>query len=298
MEFSFKEEKKHSIDNVEVPVQCIVMEAFKENLENAPVIELHYHDYVEILYGLNCDLTVWCYGTKYNLKSGGLVLVNSKNPHTVTSNSECSTYVVIKFMPQILYAAEQSVLEFKYILPFITSDDVYKKSFSAQEVADSEIPDIMEKIVYEWERRDYAFEIAVRMYAIRIAVWLLRSWQAVHGYNAPGVTPEVLGAIQKSVEYVQKNYSAATSREAAVLCAMSHSYFSRIFKRVMKRSFVDYVNYVRISEAQRMLVGTEKSVTDVALDVGFSTSSYFIDKFRKQVHMTPKQFAMRFRKST
>ena len=161
-------------------------------------------------------------------------------------------------MPQILYAAEQSVLEFKYILPFITSDDVYKKSFSAQEVADSEIPDIMEKIVYEWERRDYAFEIAVRMYVIRIAVWLLRSWQAVHGFNTPGVTPEVLGAIQKSVEYVQKNYPAATSREAADLCAMSHSYFSRIFKRAMRRSFVDYVNYVRISEAQRMLVGNAK----------------------------------------
>lgn len=298
MEYSFREEEKYSIDNVEVPVQCIVMQAFKENFENEPVIKMHYHDYVEILYGLDCDLTVWCYGTKYNLKSGGLAVINSKNPHTVTSNSDCSTYVVIKFMPQILYAAEQSVLEFKYILPFITSGDEYKKLFDACEVEGSDIPDIMEKIVYEWERRDYAFEIAVRMYAIRIAVWLLRSWQAVHGYNAPGVTPEVLGAIQKSVEYVQKNYSAATSREAAVLCAMSHSYFSRIFKRVMKRSFVDYVNYVRISEAQRMLVGTEKSVTDVALDVGFSTSSYFIDKFRKQVHMTPKQFAMRFRKST
>ena len=298
MEYSFREEEKYSIDNVEVPVQCIVMQAFKENFENEPVIKMHYHDYVEILYGLDCDLTVWCYGTKYNLKSGGLAVINSKNPHTVTSNSDCSTYVVIKFMPQILYAAEQSVLEFRYIIPFITSGDEYKKLFDASEVEGSDIPDIMEKIVYEWERRDYAFEIAVRMYAIRIAVWLLRSWQAVHGYNAPGVTPEVLGAIQKSVEYVQKNYSAATSREAAVLCAMSHSYFSRIFKRVMKRSFVDYVNYVRISEAQRMLVGTEKSVTDVALDVGFSTSSYFIDKFRKQVHMTPNQFAMRFRKST
>ena len=46
-----------------------------------------------------------------------------------------------------------------------------------------------------------------------------------------------------------------------------------------------------------MLVGTQKSVTDVALDVGFSTSSYFIEKFRKQVHMTPKQFAMRFGKN-
>ena len=298
MEYSFREEEKYSIDNVEVPVQCIVMQAFKENFENEPVIKMHYHDYVEILYGLDCDLTVWCYGTKYNLKSGGLAVINSKNPHTVTSNSDCSTYVVIKFMPQILYAAEQSVLEFRYIIPFITSGDEYKKLFDASEVEGSDIPDIMEKIVYEWERRDYAFEIAVRMYAIRIAVWLLRSWQAVHGYNAPGVTPEVLGAIQKSVEYVQKNYSAATSREAAVLCAMSHSYFSRIFKRVMKRSFVDYVNYVRISEAQRMLVGTEKSVTDVALDVGFSTSSYFIDKFSKHVHMTPKQFAMRFRKST
>ena len=83
---------------------------------------LHYHDYIELLYGLDCDATVLCGASEIKLASGDLVIIKSKVPHNVMSNSEKSTYSVIKFMPQILYAAEQPIIEFKYIIPFITSE--------------------------------------------------------------------------------------------------------------------------------------------------------------------------------
>ena len=47
---------------------------------------------------------------------------------------------------------------------------------------------------------------------------------------------------------------------------------------------------MRLSRAVVLLVGTNRSVTDIALETGFSTASYLILCFREQYHMTPAQF--------
>ncbi len=295
MGYNIWEEAKAKINGFEIPVQCIQVEL--ESQDNAN--DLHYHDYVELLYGQeNCDVLVMCYGKTYRMCSGDLVIINSKQPHTVTTLGKKSRYTVIKFMPQILYAAEQSALEFKYILPFITNNEKYSKLFTKNNVAGTEIPNIINGILDEWDTKEYGYEVALRVQVIKIALWLIRRWYTENpsaSIDISGENDDAIKFIQKSIEFAQKNFPTATSFEAAKVCNLSYSYFSRLFKRVMKKSFTEYVNYVRITEAQRMLTSTDKSITDVALDIGFSTTSYFIDKFKRQVHMTPMQFKKKYK---
>lgn len=294
MDCNNREEAKARIDGFEIPVQYIFMKIKKSNGLDG----IHYHDYIELLYGIDCDTDIWYNGKNYNMKSGDLVVINSKKPHTVISNQDVSTYAVIKFMPQILYAAEQSIFEFKYIIPFIADDEKYNKLFLRDDIESSDIPEIMENIAGEWNEKSYGYEIAMRIHVIRIALWLIRKWHVQNGESGFGIVDEsndAIRSIQHSVEYAQKNYSTATSLEAAKICNLSYSYFSRLFKRVMKKSFTEYVNYIRITESQRLLVSTSKSITDIALDIGFSTTSYFIERFKAQVHITPKQFRKNYR---
>ena len=58
----------------------------------------------------------------------------------------------------------------------------------------------------------------------------------------------------------------------------------------MKKSFVSYVNEVKIREAERMLLSTDMSITEIGECVGFSTSAYFIANFRSQLGITPAQY--------
>ena len=295
MEYKISEEDKAKIDGFEIPVQCIQCELTSVGNIN----DLHYHDYVELLYGLDgCDAKVMCYNRNYRMREGDFIVVNSKQPHTVTTIGKVSKYIVVKFMPQILYAAEQSVLEFKYILPFITNDEKYSKIFFKSDIEKTEIPQILDDTIKEWHGMEYGYEVALRIYVIKIALWLIRRWHEENpsaSIDISGETDDAIRFIQKSIEFAQKNFSTATSLEAAQVCNLSYSYFSRLFKRVMKKSFTEYVNYVRITEAQRMLASTDKSITDIALDIGFSTTSYFIDKFKRQVHITPMQFRKKYK---
>ena len=102
-------------------------------------------------------------------------------------------------------------------------------------------------------------------------------------------------AIAQAMEYAQNNYSTTTASSAAEISGLSYSYFSRVFKRIMGRSFNEYLNYIRLSEAKRMLISTNSDITEIAMDTGFATSSYFIDKFKKSEGITPKKFRILYK---
>lgn len=294
MEYKSIEEERARIDGFEIPIQCILINSPKSR----DIDIIHYHDYVEVLYGIDCDAKIWYNGKNYTLKNGDLVIINSKKPHAVISNINSSKYLVIKFLPQILYAAEQSVFEFKYIIPFITDNDKFKCVFFKREIENTEIAEIMHTLSEEWDKREYGYEIALRIQVIKLALWLIRYWYSASGNNSFEITEEnqnIIRLIQRAMEYAQNNFSTATTLEAAELCGLSYSYFSRIFKRIMKKSFTEYINYIRITESQRLLVSTNKSITEIAMDTGFSTTSYYIERFKDMVHMTPKHFRKNYK---
>ncbi len=281
---NFVEEQKADIDGFEIPIQCILISTSRREISHIA----HYHDYIEFLYGIDCDAIVWHNGEETSLKTGDLVIINSKKPHDVHSKNGKSSYIVIKFMPQILYAAEQSVFEFKYIMPFLADTGQCNNFFKKEDLKNSEIPQIMNDIMLEWNEKKYGYEIALRIFVNRIVLWLLRKWNA--DFPSPTESYGTMKIIQKVSEYVQKNFQNADLEFISKECGLSYSYLSRIFKRVMKKSFTEYVNYIRITEAQRLLASSERSITEIAQDVGFSTASYFIDIFKKQTSTTPLQF--------
>ena len=52
----------------------------------------------------------------------------------------------------------------------------------------------------------------------------------------------------------------------------------------------DYLNEYRISKAVTLLINTDKNITEIAEMTGFSTTSYFISRFRQKMGITPFQF--------
>ena len=67
-----------------------------------------------------------------------------------------------------------------------------------------------------------------------------------------------------------------------------------MFKKVIHKSFREYLNYVRITKSEILLATTDLSMTDIAMKTGFSTSSYFIQQFKQVKNMSPKKFRKKF----
>lgn len=289
------DEGKFKIDGMASAIHCLTV-----SLKEQPVTPDtgHYHDYIEVLYVLDGDFNLFLNGVEYHVGAGALVLINSREIHRFCYNAPVNTYIVAKFSPQLLYAADQSILEFKYALPFILASSKHQRVFTAEELDGSPVPQLLPEIFDEWQKKEYGYEIAIRALILRLFLWITRYRRSGNdaGFCELTVTDSLAQSIQTATEYVAEHYDTATSSEAARVCGLSYSYFSRCFKLIMNKSFREYVNLVRINESAKLLLTTDAPVSEIAFDAGFSTVSYFIEKFKEIKGMPPKQYRFSFNK--
>lgn len=72
---------------------------------------------------------------------------------------------------------------------------------------------------------------------------------------------------------------------------MSQSETIKLFKQYAKKNPFQYLLDVRLEQSIRMLYSLHRyTITDVAINCGFSTTSYFIQVFKNKYGITPKKF--------
>ena len=76
----------------------------------------------------------------------------------------------------------------------------------------------------------------------------------------------------------------------AALARLSKFHFSRSFRASFGISPHRYHSNLRVERAKLLLADLSRSVTDIALDVGFRETSYFTSVFRKWVGRTPASY--------
>ena len=104
--------------------------------------------------------------------------------------------------------------------------------------------------------------------------------------------------IQPVKEYCEKNYTEPIS--ITIVSDMLHispSYFSTLFKKVTGENFTAYVTSLRLEKACEQLTATEKNISDIAIDVGYSDYFYFAKVFRKHFRATPTEYREQHRRT-
>ena len=274
-------EQPRTKDGIKSWVDCMELNFSSSNNEKC---KCHYHDYIELLYGLDTDATAWIDGEIYNFVTGDLLIINSNEPHRITHNKD-SHYICIKVLPTILYAADDAIFELKYIMPFL-DENLHQKLFTDTDFNGFDIHGLITEIMREWYEEKIAYELIIRSDLLRIFAWIFRFWNK---YDIMPVSTYT-ESIKKALTYISENFDTVTAEQVAEYCGFSYNYFSHIFKKEMGKNFKDYIIMLRIREAEKKLISTNDSITDIALSCGFSTSSYFIAKFRQYKNMTPKKF--------
>lgn len=77
-------------------------------------------------------------------------------------------------------------------------------------------------------------------------------------------------------------------------CNISQSYLSRLFRRYMGVSVMDYIHLRKLMRAKMYMVFTDYSITQIGHHLGYSDGSYFSKVFKKYEGMSPKQYKMAF----
>ncbi len=95
------------------------------------------------------------------------------------------------------------------------------------------------------------------------------------------------------LQYIQDNFASVTLDQIADKFHYTPEYTSRLIKSTTGRSFTQILQQVRLEKAQVLLQDTNLSVANIAGQVGYETTEYFIRIFKKQMQMTPTEYRKR-----
>lgn len=107
------------------------------------------------------------------------------------------------------------------------------------------------------------------------------------------VSGGVLSSIERDMrEHFRENLSL---KELSQKYYLNSAYLGQIFRKKYGMAFRDYLNLLRMQEAKRLLLYSDKKVVDIAEEVGYQNLDYFINRFISSFGCTPSKYRKQMR---
>jgi len=96
------------------------------------------------------------------------------------------------------------------------------------------------------------------------------------------------------IEFISSHFAEPlTLEQLAAEACISKYHFVRLFRDRVGQSPHRYLAEIRLDAAQRMLISSELSIAEIALECGYSTATHFSTAFARRVGMSPTSFRMK-----
>lgn len=222
-----------------------------------------------------------------------LVLIGPNLPHIWKGRIEEGNHVVtIQFHEQLL---NFPILNKRIFYPI---RDLLERASMGVEFSEETKQTITKKILEMTQTQ--GFETAVYFLTILYDLAVSRNQKILTNsyYSKDNLANATQSRrITKVCNYIEENYHEPIRlTEVAQLTGMSESAFSHFFKKKTTRTFIDYLNDVRVGHAAQMLFETTHSVAEVCYSCGFNNISNFIRVFKKKKGETPSEYRQNIKK--
>lgn len=254
-------------------------------------IDWHWHEELQFCLVVKDRIRVAVEGSSFELGEGEGVFINSRRLHSITNAPGAdATYICLDFHPRLVYGFDGSVLQSKYLAPFTCREAPSHLRLAQGEPWAADIIGLLEQVY-----RSYSSQAPDEL---QIAIWLASAWHDVAErlrQGREGAAADAKTAIRPqtraAMEYIGEHLGEPISLEdVAAHIGLAKSTCCREFKRQLGCTLTEYVLNARLQEASRLLLTSDASVAEVAARCGFSSSSYFIAKFRARIGTSPAAY--------
>lgn len=250
----------------------------------------HWHPELEFTLVLEGGMLYQINDRSFHLKAGDGIFCNSNMLHTGRHAQETDcVYLSVTVNPALLYGYEASLLQTKYIKPvtenllftsvLFSSDDEWGRTVT------SHLSDIWE--LYQNPPRSYELRLLTELYQIWI---LLYDHLDLNARPSSGDIREQ-ERLRRIITFIHDHYMEHISLDDISGCVnMCKSECCRLFRRNMNQPLFEYLLHYRIRQSIPLLSRGKDSITDISLQCGFSSPSYYTKLFRKFMGCTPREY--------
>ena len=228
----------------------------------------HSHPYIELIFFLEGNLRLNASGTSLSASTYDTLVYPANCIHQDGKNLEETCEIICLWVDIPELVLDKTVL-------------MHERN--------RDIRNIFLYIFDEWHKENriaYLVENAIKM----LLMTILRDQSEI---------PEGEQFLTQVFQHIDRHYNERiTLEELSARTHISRSYLTRRFRQYTGETVVTYINRLRIQNARELLIQSDKSITEIAWEVGFESPKYFHRLFKRETGEAPAAFRRRNRKGT
>lgn len=254
----------------------------------------HSHEYIEIVYIISGKAVHVVGENRIPANKGDLFIINRDVTHAFygdTDSRESFCAYDLMFLPDFLdvnlinggdFTSLGSSFLFYSMFPQekAVGADLHLASNSYNDFGE-----LFNKIYLEYYGMERGYINIIRAYLVELIVKIFRRMDVKTDHSSSMRKSQIIDA---ALDYLRENYSMHISvSDLASHMFLSRDYFSKLFRNTTGMTVMVFLKQLRISEACRLLLETDRSVTDIAQYCGFHDMKHFYAAFRSETGTTP-----------
>ncbi len=241
------------------------------HLEFTPSCNLrreHFHEEIELVAVMDGEILCLADGEEISLRKGEILAIGSRVVHRLMYLDTPSkvTYLQIDIEPVI-----SSIFPEGALISCFLNRDLKKYAVFSDE---REMGSIFSSICRELDKKDNYYGISVKGNIHRLIAEMCRAGMLAVGSEL--MSQKSFKRILPALEYANENVSAKITLDELCRELNFDKYnFCKYFKMATGITFFEYLGYLRLRYAEELLITTDKNITEISLECGFSTPQYF-----------------------
>lgn len=277
------ETTSHKTDDFPVAIYETIL---KKNILG--FVDWHWHSEIQFCYVMAGRVRFCVNSFSAVVEKDGGIFINSGALHMAEPMTDDAAYICIDASSEIIGCG---AIGKKYVLPYINDP-----SF-AFEIFDEDGRAVIDRLK---RAHDVSAERSFG-YEIEVASLLSMCWKDMLQNRTPAAVceNETYERLKSILTYIHDHYSEKISlsglAEEIHLCP---SECCRYFKKRMNRTIFEYITDYRITQSTNALINEpEMSISRIAYEYGFGSTSYYIEKFKSKTGTTPLAYRKSFPKA-
>lgn len=242
----------------------------------APLHTMHYHRSYELYYLVKGAREYFIEDRFFLVKEGDVVLIPKKVFHRTAG--EGGLRFLVHFSDSFLhkYFTDTLLQPLLEGIPFV---------FRGENRERERILSLLNTLLAEYNRNDPQKEPLLSGYLYQLLFTLANANNTYVPHNRPDER------ITRLIQYINENYNHITDIEQiAQHFYISKYHLCRFFRKNLGIPLVSYVNTIKVREACAQMKSGHTSMTQIAMQCGFNSSSYFCKVFKKETGISPSEY--------
>ncbi len=246
---------------------------------------MHIHKEIELVRVERGKVLCTVNNKKIYLEQGECMLINRRVMHMLSFCGESADCTYIQIDTGV-YAKELTPDAETYFSLFVSNDSI--RQYDVFGIS-CEVNNIFENIKKEVDLQQSGYEPYIKAEIFHLVAFMCRN-----GFCNDGKTLEDKNEVAKilpAIKYADANYNIKlTLDEMSKVININKYYFCKLFKKATGATFVEYLNFVRLYNAEDKLLNTDNNISEIAFECGFSSIQHFNKLFREYKGCTPREY--------